>query len=39
MDNREAKFVLSAYGPGGQDAGDARFAEALEQVRRDPMLE
>ena len=39
MDNREAKFVLNAYRPGGQDADDPRFAEALEQVRRDPVLE
>ena len=39
MDNREAKFVLNAYRPGGQDANDPRFAEALEQVRRDPVLE
>jgi hypothetical protein len=39
MDNREAKFVLSAYRPGGQDASDRRFAEALEQARRDPALE
>src|SRR5437867_4392387 len=39
MDNREAKFILGAYRPNGQDAGDPRFSEALEQVRRDPMLE
>lgn len=39
MDNREAKFILSAYRPRGQDANDPRFAEALEQVRRDPILE
>jgi len=39
MDNREVKFILSAYRPGGQDANDPRFAEALEQTRRDPMLE
>ncbi|PYL18378.1 MAG: hypothetical protein DMF41_12370 [Verrucomicrobia bacterium] len=39
MDNREAKFILSAYRPGGQDASDSRFSEALEQARRDPMLE
>lgn len=39
MDNREAKFILNAYRPGGQDAGDPRFAEALEQARRDPILE
>jgi hypothetical protein len=39
MDNREAKFILSAYRPGGQDANDPRFAEALAQARRDPILE
>ncbi len=39
MDNREAKFILSAYRPGGQDASDSRLSEALEQARRDPMLE
>jgi len=39
MDNREAKFILNAYRPGGQDAHDSRFAEALEQVRRDPILQ
>src|SRR4029453_5157934 len=39
MDNREAKFILNAYRSGGQDAHDPRFAEALEQVRRDPILQ
>ena len=39
MDNREAKFILNAYRPVGQDANDPRFAEALEQVRRDPILQ
>jgi hypothetical protein len=39
MDNREAKFILNAYRPGGQDASDRRFTEALEQARRDPTLE
>src|SRR5712692_2933132 len=39
MDNQEAKFILTAYRPGGQDASDPRFAEALEQARRDPVLE
>jgi len=39
MDNREAKFILNAYRPGGQDGIDPRFAEALEQARRDPILE
>ncbi len=38
MDNQEAKLVLSAYRPGGEDATDPVFAEALEQARRDPEL-
>lgn len=38
MDNEQARFILQAYRPGGQDAGDPQFAEALEQVRRDPEL-
>jgi hypothetical protein len=39
MDNREAKFILNAYRPAGQDASDPRFSEALEQARRDPSLQ
>ncbi|HEU5247885.1 MAG TPA: hypothetical protein VFU09_12425 [Candidatus Udaeobacter sp.] len=39
MDNPEAQFILNAYRPGGQDADDPRFAQALEQARRDPVLE
>jgi hypothetical protein len=38
MDNEEAKFILRAYRASGADAGDARFAEALEQAKRDPEL-
>jgi hypothetical protein len=38
MNNDEAKLILQAYRPGGQDAGDPRFREALEQTRRDPEL-
>ncbi len=38
MKNDEAKFVLSAYRPGGGDAGDPAMAAALEQARRDPAL-
>lgn len=38
MDSREAKFILNSYRPGGQDANDPCFAEALERVRRDPIL-
>jgi len=39
MDNKEAKFILSAYRPDGQDVADPRFGEALEQARRDPILQ
>ncbi|MEP6685357.1 MAG: hypothetical protein ABJB22_01160 [Verrucomicrobiota bacterium] len=39
MNNREAQFVLSAYRPGGQDAADPQFSEALAQARRDPVVE
>ncbi|HEY4270654.1 MAG TPA: hypothetical protein VGM65_01500 [Candidatus Udaeobacter sp.] len=38
MNNQEAKFILSAYRPGGEDAAGTQFAEALEQVSRDPGL-
>ncbi len=38
MDNREAKFVLGAYRPGGQDAADPQFSDALAQARCDPGL-
>lgn len=38
MNNDEAKFILRAYRPDGQDAADPQFAEALEQARRDPGL-
>jgi hypothetical protein len=38
MDNHEARFILSAYRPDGQDAKDPRFSEALEQVRQDAGL-
>lgn len=36
MNNQEAKFILSAYRPSGEDA--AKFAEALAQVSLDPEL-
>jgi uncharacterized membrane protein YbaN (DUF454 family) len=39
MNNQEAKLILQAYRPGGQDASDPLFAEALEQCRRDPELQ
>lgn len=38
MTNEQAKLLLQAYRPGGQDAQDTLYAEALEQVRRDPEL-
>lgn len=38
VNNQEAKFILSAYRPGGEDASGATFAAALEQVNRDPDL-
>lgn len=38
MNTTEAKFILQARRPDGQDDSDPRFAEALEQARRDPAL-
>lgn len=38
MNNLEAKLILQAYRPGGEDAADPFFREALEQVERDPEL-
>src|SRR5262245_19685517 len=38
MKNEEAKFILSAYRPNGQDANDPMFTAALEQARKDPAL-
>jgi hypothetical protein len=38
MTNQEAKFILGAYRPGGHDAQDAMFGDALGQARRDPAL-
>jgi hypothetical protein len=38
MNNEEAKLILQAYRPGGQDANDPRFREALAQAQRDPEL-
>ena len=39
MNNQEAKLILQAYRPNGQDASDPFFAEALAQVRQDPELQ
>lgn len=38
MKNQEAKFILGAYRPDGQDAADATFREALAQSEKDPEL-
>ena len=38
MNTTEAKFILQARRPDGQDDTEPRFAEALEQARRDPAL-
>lgn len=38
MNNEEAKLILQAYRPSGQDANDPRFREALEQAQRNPEL-
>lgn len=38
MNNTEAKFILNAYRPNGQDAKDATFCAALEQAKTDPAL-
>lgn len=39
MNNQEAKLILQAYRPNGQDASEPFFTEALEQARRDPELQ
>lgn len=38
MNNTEAKFILQACRPDGQDAADSRFAEAFAQAKQDPVL-
>jgi len=38
MNNAEARFLLHACRPGGQDLADPALAPALEQMRRDPDL-
>ncbi len=38
MNNLEAKLILQAYRPSGEDSSDPFFREALEQVERDPEL-
>lgn len=39
MNHLEAKLILQAYRPSGDDASDPFFREALEQVGRDPELQ
>ncbi|HVU24214.1 MAG TPA: hypothetical protein VHE13_08825 [Opitutus sp.] len=38
MNNQQAKFILAGYRPGGQDAADAMFSDALSQAASDPAL-
>ena len=38
MNNEQARFLLHAYRPGGRDAAEAAFSEALQQARADPAL-
>lgn len=38
MNNHDARFLLQAYRPGGDDSADPQMAEALEQAKRDPDL-
>lgn len=38
MSNNEAKFILTAYRPGGRDADDPAMAKALAQAKSDPSL-
>jgi hypothetical protein len=38
MTNQEAQFILNAYRPGGHDASEPLFGDALQQARQDPAL-
>ncbi len=38
MDKQEARMMLQTYRPGGRDADDPAFAEALSLARQDPEL-
>jgi hypothetical protein len=38
MNREAAKSILAAYRPGGEDADDPIFAEALRELERDPEL-
>ena len=39
MDNQTAKEILSAFRPGGEDATDPIFKEALDQCENDPAMQ
>jgi len=39
MNNSEARLILQAYRPGGEDASDPTMAAALTQARQDPELQ
>ena len=38
MKSKEARQLLEVYRPGGADAQDPQFQEALKQAGRDPAL-
>jgi hypothetical protein len=38
MNREEAKYILRSYPPGGCDAEDPQFREALEMLKQDPEL-
>ena len=38
MKIQDAKFILQAYRPNGEDANDPQFAEALKLAKKDPEL-
>ena len=38
MNEQEARLILQAYRPGGQDQSDPHFSEALQEAERNPQL-
>ena len=38
MDEQQARLILQAYRPGGEDKGDPHFDEALQEAARNPAL-
>ena len=38
MDEQQARLILKAYRPGGQDESDPHFSEALREAERNPQL-